>query len=174
MPIFSVARAGRRQEGYLENLITSMYSEETAIYRMGYGVCGIDADMIINSFYSVQNTFGKNKPIKVHYMEIYIEKEFGIETTLRIADLFGRYICGQGFQCYTSTLDSNEYYLIVVAVNAVSYMNGRAFHDNNLQYVNICDFLKSIMPEDWQTEIADNTFFNLEDGTNNYVHGKLM
>lgn len=174
MPIFSVVRAGRKQEGYMESLLSNMYSEETAIYRMGYGVCCVDADVIISSFYSVQNTFNKCNHIKVHYMELYIEKEFGIEFTLKVADLFGRYICGLGFQCYTSTIDSNEYYLIAVAVNAVSYIDGKAFHDNNLQYFNICNYLKSIMPEEWEFEVTDNTFFNLEDGTNNYIHGKLM
>lgn len=174
MPVFNVPRAGRKQDGYMETLLTNMYEEETAIYRMGYGVCGVNPELIISSFYSVQNTFCKVNPIKVHYMEIYIEKEFGIETTLNIADLFGRYVYSQGFQCYTSTIDSDNYYLIVVAVNAVSYVNGKAFHDNNMQYVQICNFLKSIMPAEWEFEVENNTFFNPEDGTGNYVHGKLM
>ena len=65
-------------------------------------------------------------------------------------------------------------FLIVVAVNAISYVNGRAFHDNNMQYVQICNFLKSIMPAEWEFEVENNTFFNPEDGTENYVHGKLM
>lgn len=110
MPILNTPRAGRKQEGYMETLLTNMYTEETVIYKMGYGVCDINPEILISSFYSVQNTFCKFNPIKVHYMEIYIEKEFGIEIILSLADLFGRYLYGQGFQCYISTIDSDLVY----------------------------------------------------------------
>ena len=174
MPIFNVVRARRNREGYMENLISNMYTEESVIYRMGYGICAVNADTIISSFYYTRNTFCSNNSIKVHQMEIYIEKEFGIEETIRIADAFGSYILGLGFQVFTSTLDSDNYYLITIAVNAISFMNGKAFHDNNMQYVNICNYLKSIVPYDWEFEVTDNTFFNPEDGSNNYIHGILM
>lgn len=173
MPIINTPRAGRKQEDYLENLITSMYTEEKAIYRLGYGVCAISPEAVINSYYAVRKALCKINPIKAHYIELFIEKEFGIEETFRIAYLFGNYLFGQGFQNFISIIDSDNYYLIAVAVNAASYINDSAFHDNNMQYANICVFLKNIMQCDWELEVSDNTFFNTEDGTNNYLHGKL-
>ncbi len=174
MPILNTPRAGRNMEGYMENLIENMYTNENAIYRQGYGVCAISPEAVIDSYHYVRNTYGKNNSVKVHYIEIYMEKEFGIEATLGIADIFGRYLYGQGFQVFISTLRLENYYLITVAVNAVSYIDGRAFHDNNMQYANIYYFLKTNMQCDWEITVEDNIFFNPKRRNGNYVHGKLL
>lgn len=173
MPVLNTPRAGRKQNDYTENLIWSMYNDEDVIWRWGYGVCAMSPEIILSSYNVTRNIFCKSNLIKVHYIELFIEKEFGIAETLRIADLFGRYILGQGFQNFISIIDSENYYMIAVAVSSTSYVNGSAFHDNNLQYANICVFLKNIMQCDWELEVSDNTFFNTKDGTKNYVHGKL-
>lgn len=174
MPIFSTPRAGKNQEGYMEKLIGRMYADERTVDKKGHGVCDTSPEVITATFNSVRNGLGKANQVKVHYLEIYVELEFGIEKAMNIAKFIGDYFYNQGFLAFTNTMVLKNYYLIAIAINAISHVTGKCFTDNNAQYANLYQVLKRTFPADWKLDVESCVFFNPKDGTGNYVHGKLI
>lgn len=174
MPIFNTPRAGRNQEEYLELLVERMFSDERRVFKQGYGVVDINSAVVVASFNSIRNTYCSGIHIQVHYIEIFIEKEFGIEETIRVMHCMGDYFLGQGFMTFASIIKKENFYVITFAVNSVSHLNGKAFLDNNAHYSYIYGMLKRIFPADWKLSATDSVFFNPEEGNGNYVHGELI
>lgn len=174
MPIFNTPRARRNQEGYMENLIERMYIDERTLDKQGYGVCDLSPEIIAVTFDNVRNGFGKDNKVKVHYLEIYVELEFGDEKAMEISRFVGDYFYAQGFLTFINTMEMNNHYLIAIALNAVSYKTGQCFQDNNAQYVNLYQILKQVFPADWKLGVDNCVFFDPKHGKGNYVHGKLV
>ena len=174
MPIFNTPRANRNQEGYLEELIARMFSDERRIFKHGYGVIDVSPEVVVASFNSVKNAHCTDIHVQVHHIEVHIEKEFVIEETIRVMHCMGDYFYKKGFIAFASIIKKKNYYVISFAVNSVSYLNGRAFLDNNAHYSYIYQMLKWILPADWKLDVNDSVFFNPEDGKGNYVHGELI
>lgn len=174
MPIFNTPRAGRNQKGYMETLIEKMCVDERVLDKQGYGVVDVSPGVITATFDNVRNGFGKDNKVKVHYLEIYVELEFGIDKAMEISRFIGDYFYDQGFLAFINTMVLNNYYLIAVAINAVSYKTGQCFADNNAQYANLYKVLKRVFPADWKLDVENCVFFNPKDGKGNYIHGKLV
>ena len=174
MPIFNTPRAGKNQDGYMEKLIEKMFSDERALDKHGYGVCDTSPEVISATFNSVYSAYGKNNQIRAHYLEIYVELEFGKEKALEIARFIGNYFCDHGFLAYANTMVLQNHYLIAVAINAVSHITGKCFADNNAQYVHLFDALQTVFPADWKLDVDPCVFFNSKEGSQNYIHGKLI
>lgn len=174
MAVFNIVRAGRKNDGYMEKLIHNMYADERVVSRQGYGILDKTEDMAIHSFNYVRNTYCKINSIKVHYMEIYVEYEFGMMAAQMMADKMGRYMYENGFQALVACLDTGNEYMVAVAVNAVSYIDGSLFHDNNAQYMKIYKNLSSIMPFGCKLTASENSFFCVHTGENQYQHGVLI
>lgn len=171
--LFNTPRAGRQNRHYMEQLIVNMWNASHSVFKQGYGLFAVNAANIINAFQAVQNTYQKANRVKVHYMEIYVEKEKGQEDVIRVADCMGKYFFQLGFQSFISVVREGEIYLIAIAVNAVSFAGQAVFHDNNFNYTHVFTFLCSIAPYDWRVTASDHTFFDPKTGEGNYVHGKF-
>ena len=173
MAVFNTIRAGRKKEGYMENLIHNMYTDERVLFRQGYGVLDETEEKVVYSFYSVRNAYYKINQIKVHYMEIYVEYEFKLVDVVELAKNLAYCLYKYGFQTLVACIDTGNGYMIAVAVNAVSYVDGRLFHDNNAQYWAIYQYLRSCAPIGLSLTASENTFFPPRMENNNYVHGTL-
>ena len=171
MPIINTPRAGRNQEGYMEGFIQNMFNDPRVFYKNGFGVCGTSPEEVIQFFNSVRNAHGIINDIKVHYLEIEMEMEVGIERTIRLAERVCGYLMENGFQSFYSVARLDECYLIGIAINAVSYLDGRLFHDNNTHYADIYNMANETVPEKWNLEVSEAVFFDPRKGTGNYVHG---
>lgn len=174
MPIFNTPRAGRNQEEYLKVLVERMFFDKRRIFKQGYGVVDINPAVVVASFNSIRNTYCNGTHIQVHYIEICIEKEFGIEETIRVMHSMGDYFLGQGFMAFASIIKKENFYVITFAVNSVSHLNGKAFLDNNAHYSYIYQMLKWILPADWKLNATECVFFNPAEGNGNYIHGELI
>ena len=172
MPIFNTPRADRREDGYMEKLITTVY--ENSVYKEGFGVCDLSPDIIIATFRYIKRVFGKINPLEVHQIEVCVELEFGDEVALEIARYMGIYLYNQGFANFVSIIKLENYYLIKVIINAVSQLNGSMFQDNNRHYLQIYSALKTMLPAEWKLKAMDSVFFDTNNLANSYVHGKLV
>ena len=173
MPIFNVPRTGRKQDGYLEGLLKVIFEHEQSVYKEGFGVCDLSPDIVAATFYSVRNAFGKINSLKTHRIELHIEREFGDDITLEIARYVGNYFLFQGFITFVGIIKLENYYLIEVLINAVSHLNGLAFQDNNWQYVQVYNALKTVFPADWRVSVMDSAFYDSKNLAKSYVCGKL-
>ena len=171
MAVLNIPRAGRDKEGYMEELITNMYTHANVIYKNGCGICGLGPGDIVNCFNAVRKIHCKINPVKVHYIEVTVEKGHGSEATVRMADCIAMQVWNYGYQTFYCVAELKDYYLIAVAINSTSFVNGAAFHDNNMHYVYIRNMIRNQMPTDWKLEVASPTLFNPSDGTGNYTHG---
>lgn len=171
MARFNVPRASRNQEGYTEKLVFHMHSDQRVVFKQGYGVYDINPEMIVDSFQAVRNTYCKINLVKVHYMELFIEREAGLAVAVELADWFGRFLYGNGFQAFVSVMDMESEYAVAVALNAVSYVDGHLFHDNNACYNEIFQHLCRRLQVDWELDVTVNTFFDPKRPEGNYVHG---
>ena len=171
MAIFNVPRAGRKNADYAEKLLGNMFMDERQIFKQGFGVCLDNPECILHSFESVRNTYCKINPVKVHYMEIYIAYEQGKIALSIISNEVGRYLYEKGFQSFISVTDTGSAYLIAIAVNAVSFITGELFKDNNAHYQEIFKYLRGMVPVKWDLQASDNTFFDPDRRDGNYVHG---
>lgn len=171
MAIFNVPRAGRRQSNYMERLIGNMYDDTRSFFKQGYGICDLSSSAIICSFYSVRNTYYKVNPIKIHYMELFVEYEVKKPDVLTVADCMGRFLFECGYQAFVSVIDIGNQYLIAVVVNAVSYRDGSVFYDNNTCYLELYQVICRILPYGCNVKCTENTFFDSDKREGNYVHG---
>lgn len=169
MAIFSVLRAGRKQEGYMDKLIESMYQDEGAFFKRGYGVDDQHPQIIINAFRAFRNVYYKINDIECYYLQIIIEHSVDPMVVSKIAHNFGFFLFKGGFQNYVTTVDTGSAYIIAVAINSVSYVSGRLFWDNNAVCCEMYQYLCGIMPENIKLHLADYTMF--VSGTGNYAHG---
>lgn len=171
MTIFNVPREGRNKVGYMEHLIYNMYLCDKTIYRRGYGILDVTPEYCIASINVVRSYFGKINPVKVHYMELVIEKNYSKEEIVSLAETIGKWFWNSGYQCLISVaLTENGYYMAIV-INAVSYVNGNLFRDNNNSYLKVLDFLRHQTGFDWTVGVTKNTFFDINLGAANYQHG---
>ena len=171
MAVFNIPRAKRNEDGYMERLIGNMYKSSNLIFKKGYGICYVSPETIINSFNSIRNLYCKINLLKVHCMELFIEPEIDRSVVIMIADRFGRILYDLGFQSFICVVDEGDRYVIAVAVNSVSFQEGRLFYDNNAHYGIIYQSLCEIIPLKLRLEISDNSFFDPEKRKGNYVHG---
>ncbi|MBE5954978.1 MAG: hypothetical protein E7253_00830 [Lachnospiraceae bacterium] len=174
MPVLNCVRAGRKNENYLENLIWRFFTDERVVVRKAFGVCDASPQTVTDSFYTLKKAYNKLTLINVHCMELIIEYEYGMSAANMLADLLGSYLYSQGFQSMIAILDTGNEFVVVVALNAVSFINGKLFHDNNATYIQIFNLLKSKMPYGWDVRATDNTFFGPGMGREQYVHGYLV
>ena len=79
MAVFNTSRAGRNQDGYMESLIGNMYNNEKVFYKNGCGICGFGPEDIVNCFNAIRKIFYKINQIRVHYIEIAVEKEHDVK-----------------------------------------------------------------------------------------------
>lgn len=171
MAVFNVARAGRNQEGYMEQLINNMYHHPMQIFQQGYGVYDLSAEGIIYSFNAVRSEYCKVNLIKVHSLEITLKSNVEREMVIAIADRLGRVLYNKGFQSFVCAIIVPKGYTISAAVNAVSYRNGQLFYDNNTFLGQVYRSILEIVPVDMRMDISDNSFFDPEVMDGNYVHG---
>ena len=171
MAILNTPRAGRDQDGYMENLIYNMYNDENVFYKNGCGICGIGPQDIVNCFNAVRNIFAKINPVRVHYIELAIEKDHEEEEVVRLADRVACQLWNHGYQSFYCVAELDDFYLISVAINSTSFVDGTAFKDNNMHYVYIRNMIKAEMPDNWELEVAEKMLFDPSDGTGNYTHG---
>ena len=171
MAIFNTPRARRNQDGYMETLISNMYTDENVIYKNGYGVCGFGPEDIVNCFNAVRRNFCKINSVRVHFIEVVVEKEHDEEEIIKVADMVACQIWNLGYQVFYCVAELDDCYLIAVAINSTSFVTGFAFKDNNMHYVYIYNMIKAQMPADWELEVAENVVFNPNDGTGNFTHG---
>ena len=171
MLVLNVVRAGRRQEGYLERLIGNMYDNANVFFCRGYGICDLNPESIVASFYSVRNSCCKINPVKVHYMELIVDYDTGMEVVQTMADSLGRYFYERGFQSYITAIDSGRGYVVGVAVNSVSYKGPYLYHDNNAGLLELHQFLCTMAPAGCEVRITKNSVFLPDAPEGNYVHG---
>ena len=174
MARFNVPRAGRNQKEYEIKLITSMLNDERYVFRMGYGVFDMDTRTIINSFESVRSTYYKINQIKVHCIEIYIELNTKLSFVVEMADWLGRFLFGNGFQSYITVIRTENEYIIILALNAVSFKTGRLFRDNNACYYELYQIIRKKFETSLQIDVTENTFFDPEKPEGNYAHGTII
>ena len=171
MPRINTPRAGRKKATYFEDLIHRMYQDERVIARTGFGVCALDPQYVINTFNAVRNSCYKKNLIKVHCMEIYLEKEAGMDGAYDLATVIGTYFYEHGFQSLVNIADVGNCYAIVFAINSVSYLNGYAFGDNNTLYIELCNYLNETTPYRWNYSATECTIFDPEVRDGNYRRG---
>ena len=171
MAVFNTSRAGRNQDGYMESLIGNMYNNEKVFYKNGCGICGFGPEDIVNCFNAIRKIFYKINQIRVHYIEIAVEKEHDVKKVVQLADRVSHQLWNYGYQTFYCVAEFDDCYLIAVAINSTSFVNGISFHDNNKHYVYIYNMIKREMPVDWKLEVEEKIFFNPNDGTGNYTHG---
>lgn len=174
MPVLNTPRAGRNQEGYLETLIMNMYSDPRVIYKNGYGVCCVSPEAIVNAFNAVRNVWGVVNDIKVHYVEVLVEFSYGAEETIRLAEKVISYLGVNGFQSFYSFSKMEDGYLIAIAINSTSYLNGSIFHDNNKHYAEIYMMVSQAVPNQCGLDVSEAMFFDPKVGKGNYVHGEFV
>lgn len=73
----------------------------------------------------------------------------------------------------STVIRTEKEYVIVIALNAVSFMNGRLFRDNNACYYELYQIIKEKFETSVQRDVTENTFFDPQIGEGNYVHGYL-
>lgn len=171
MAIFNVVRANRNKEGYMEKLIENMHTHEDATFRQGYGVVTFNVETIVNSFKATKNIYVKLTNINVHYMELIVEPEVALKDVVAFADWFGDFLYKNGFQTYVSLIRTEKESVIALAVNAVSYIDGHLFYDNNKCYAELYGILCKMLPREWNLTMSDSTYFDPEIKGGNYVHG---
>lgn len=174
MAIFNVPRAGRQNENYTENLIKNMFYDKRCEYKKGFGVCYSSPEMIVHSFESIRRTYCKINTVKTHCFELFIEYEIGLCAVLMVAEKIGQGLYDFGFQSFVTVIDTGDYFLISVAFNSVSYSKGVLFHDNNACYVEIYQFLRSVLPKKIYIGVTENTFFTSNKSDGHYQHGEYM
>jgi len=168
MICLNTVRAGRNIDYYMENLILNVFSDQRSIQKKGYGVLSGTAEEVVNSFRMVQNTYKVYMPIKVHYMELYVD--YGDVDTAFITNAMGQYFWQLGFQCLISVVDTGERYVLAIVINAASYQGNQLFHDNNNQHYIIYLYLIKILPCGVKVTVTDNTIFD-KSAEGNYIHG---
>lgn len=175
MAVFNTPRADRTSKNYMEKLVYNIFNTgHQVLFRQGYGVLANSAEAVLQAFRMVQNNSQSLQRIKVHSMELFVEFDKNQEDVIKLTDTMGRYFYGQGFQCLATVILLEGRYLVEFVINAVSYMDGRAFHDNNNNYLNILYLLRSITPYDWNVSASDAVFFEQEkDMEVNYRKGVL-
>lgn len=175
MAVFSVPRYDRQSADYMEKLISSLWNTRyPLIFQKGYGVFSNSTDAVVEGFRMVQSAQQRYLRIRVHHMELRIEAWKAQEEVIQVADKMGRYFCQLGFQAFAMAVKYPNGYLVEIIVNAVSYVDGRAFHDNNRNYREVLRYLRSIAPYDWKITVADNVFFQSGADAGNYEKGVLL
>lgn len=174
MAVFNIPRAGRNRQGYMEKLINNMCSHTDPVFKCGYGICWTSVESIVSSFNMTRNAYCKVNLLKVHSIEIILESYTTKETVILIADRLGCVLYGMGFQSFICAVVDQDGYRIVAAINAVSYVNGSLFYDNNASLGFIYLELLKVLPQEMRLEISDNSFFDPEVMDGNYVHGVFM
>ena len=173
MATFNIARAGRNRKGYMEALIRNMYQHSQIVFRQGYGVGDTSAENIIYSFNAVRELYCKVNLIEVYSLEIILESEER-EEVLMISDRLGRVLFDMGFQSFVCAVSEEDRYVIVVAINAVSYINGGLFYDNNACLCLVYQSILEIIPINMKMCISENTFFDPKVMDGNYIHGTCI
>ena len=171
MVVFNVPRAGRYESNYTKKLVHNMFHANYVLLRLGFGVCSDDVENIVASFAAIHNLYSKINLIKTHYFELFVDYETNKETVFKVAELIGRMLYNNGFQNFITVADTGDEYLIAVAFNAVSYQNGRLFHDNNACYYEILKFISGLFSKKTKISITENTFFDPKERDGNYCHG---
>lgn len=173
MIVFNTPRAGRQDPFYMEKLIKQMWNAENSVFKKGYGMYACDSFNVVNAFQAIQNVYQKAIHVKVHYMEIYVGSEVELSMAITVADKMGQFFFEQGYQCFITVVKESDYYLIGIVVNAVSYVDGKTFHDNNKNYWYVYRYLTDIVSRKTKVTASEHTFFDPQIGTGNYVHGKF-
>ena len=170
----NVVRAGRHNEKFGEELITNMHRDDRKVYEIGMGVCHDTPIMVVNSFEAVRKTYCKINAIKTHYMETFVEYEVGMPAAIMLAERVAQYFYHYGFQNYITVIDTDDRYMIAIALNSVSYKNGCLFHDNNACYIELYHFLCSVLPVGVGVSVEQNVVFEPGRSEGNYCHGEYV
>ena len=172
MAVFITARANRNIADYMEELIRNIfYAEYPLLFRMGYGVFYDSAESVIYAFRAVHNANQRLLKVKVHCMELHIEGDKEEADIISVADAIGRYFYGKGFQAFITVFKVGKIYCVKIVVNASSFIDGHAFHDNNKNYLEVLQYLQMIAPFDWKIEASNSVFFQPGVSTGNYING---
>ena len=112
--------------------------------------------------------------IKIHCMELFVEASQREEEVICLADIMGKYFFEMGFQCLVVVVKLESSYLVEMVVNAISYVDGRAFHDNNDNYMDILLYLQAVVPYKWELGVTNNVFFETGNLNKNYAQNNYF
>jgi len=172
MAIFNTPRVNCSQKNYMENMISNLFAAEyPVLYRNGYGVFSGTAEQVIDGFRMTQQYAQRMIRVKIHCMELFVEPDKKKEEVVWLAESIGKYFYSQGFQCMVMVFSLEGCYVIEVVVNAVSFVGGSVFHDNNCQHYKTLQYLKQIIPCGWKVDVTDGVFFENGDLGKSYVKG---
>jgi len=174
MTFFNIPRAARNQSYYPERLIGHMYNDPRSIFRKGFGVLEKNPEDICNTLKLVRNAYDKINPTEVHYMEVIWEKESGKDIVINFARQVGDFLYFNGFISYICVIEVKNTYVVGIALNSVSYIDGHLFKDNNASNYELFSILCGMLPENTQMIATENTFFDPEKREGNYVHGVFI
>lgn len=171
MTLFNIPRVARNQSNYPDRLIMNMYNDSRCVFRKGFGVLDKTPKDICNTLKFVRSAYDKITPIQVYYMEVIWEKESEEDTVVKFASQVGEFLYFNGFVCYICVIEVKNTYVVGIALNSVSYIDGHLFKDNNASNYELFSILCGMLPENTQMTATENTFFDPQIGEGNYVHG---
>lgn len=165
MAVIRVIRNKRQRQGYMQDLINSVWNRPDTICRWG-GYLD-DAGAIISAFEMVQRAYG-SLAIPVHCFQLVFEPGTNMQMAQNFVTTVVQYLNSE-YQT-VAVLDYNNDSLLeaTFVLNAVSYQNGSVFHDNNQTYLQLQKTLEGLSGQKWIFEAADSVFFNNQDDNERY------
>lgn len=164
MAVIRVIRNKRQRQGYMQDLINSVWNRPDTICRWG-GYLD-DAGAIISAFEMVQRAYG-SLAIPIHCFQLVFDPGTNIQMAQGFVSAVVQYL-NNDYQTI-AVLDYNNGLLEATFVlNAVSYQNGSVFHDNNHTFLQLQKTLESLSGQNWVFEAEESVFFNNQDDSDRY------
>lgn len=165
MAIIRVIRNNRNRQGYMSELIHRVWNRADAVCKWG-GYMN-DARMIIAAFEMVHRAYG-SLAIPVHCFQLVMDPETNIQTAQEFVNSVLQYLNSE-YQTIAVLYYNVERCLEATFVlNAVSYINGSVFHDNNNTYLQLKSILEFSSGYNWNFEVGESVLFNNEDDVKRY------
>ena len=169
MPTLVVNRNTYQQSKRWEEIIKSIWNQDEVSCRMYYGCNPYQAEAIVTSFRMVHGAYQTRSLIRIHCFSIIFDyltmEEDAKEVMVAIMNYFSPF-----FQniCVLKKGESGRYEATFV-VNAVSYRDGRKFHDNNKAYIYLKNHLERFLKSRISIRISDQTLFSDDSHSRNYT-----
>ena len=166
--VLTIYRTGRTTLAGMERVIGEIWEAPENIYCEEFGVLAT-TEAIIQGFNMVNNAFCPSGSVLFHLFEITSSILDDRQMMLVLAHQLAEYLSNR-FQVITVVKQCRNVYKVIVLLNAVSYQDGKKFHDNNNSYINIVALIEKITGRECRINACTGGLFDRNrDNTDCYI-----
>lgn len=166
-----VYRNGRCSTEDVKNAVQTVWNgnDDNVVKKYSTGVVTASPETISNSLLLIQDAYGGSLNVKVHCCELSFGKDIAQEKVLETTKEFLDYV-GTDYQGIAVVEEDISGLKSKLLINAMSYVDGKKFTDNNKTYIQLGNVVRGICGQEMRLKMDESVLFkNTNNNKSNYI-----